>query len=209
MARAPPREAAARVFPDADFAQAAPDAAAWGAALYAAQETSRLPRGARAAAAVPQSIGASLVGGTVRDLVHRGESLPAEAQSTYRMTPDGQETLRIKIYQGEHLLASRADRIGVIEFAGLPPLARSRFAVVFRVECDHDGAVNVSARTTGTKDEVSAALTVCPKYAPREQALPRAEERRRANVAWLREKIRLAIVRAERRPDPRGFMDFV
>jgi hypothetical protein len=196
-------EAVRAAFPNAEFNQANPDEIVTvGASLDVAQVTNRLPAGlsTRVISVVPHSIGTLVVGGVMSFMIRRGEPLPAVAFTTLVTTIDNQENATIRIYQGEHLLAERNNRIGAAEITGLPPRPRGKCKLCCRIEYNENGILQFSGEEPSTGKSVNATFIAKSEFTEEDQMrmhedrkITREEEVRLARIQHVRTKLELDI----------------
>jgi hypothetical protein len=208
-------------FPDAEFRQAnADEIVAAGAALDAAQVTKRLEPGlsTRVVVAAPYTIGTAVVGGIVSFMIHRGEPLPAVGFKHLALTSDPQESMTgmmtIAIFQGEHFVAGMNNRIGDTLLTGLPRRHRAQMQGCCRVECDENGILQFSAEEPSTGSSLHAQFTAKHEFTEDDFAQMKTEwtatsleERKRADLLWIRAKFQLDIERARAQADSPDVVD--
>mgnify|MGYP003383446722 CR=1 FL=1 len=79
---------------------------------------------------------------------------------TFVTAADGQDKVKIRVYQGESRLASECQMLGEFEFGGLRKARRGEVKVEVTFEIDTDGIVNVYARDTETGQQASTTITL-------------------------------------------------
>lgn len=111
------------------------------------------------------SLGVATVGGRVERIIPRNTPTPCEQSRFFTTSRDGQEIVRLRIYQGESDDESDNELIGVLELSGLDPNRRrgeSQIQVVF--EIDSSGIVQVRARDVLTGLETSAEINLVGQH---------------------------------------------
>ncbi|PDW04510.1 Hsp70 family protein [Candidatus Viridilinea mediisalina] len=103
----------------------------------------------------PHSLGIEVVefdlqGRTIPDhysvLIPRNTTVPTSRAETYAGVHPAQTAINLKIYQGEHAIASRNTLLGEFLFDNLKPEAPGLPpAIVVQFDCDLNGIVNISA----------------------------------------------------------------
>lgn len=127
----------------------------------------------------PLSLGIETSGGVMNVIIKRNSTLPIEANKMFSNVDDYQDTVDIKIYQGERGFTKDCILLGTFTLSGLPKKPRGfhKIKVSFNLNCD--GLLEVSAvdKNTGmenkiiikpetnlTPEEVSKLLQEAEKY---------------------------------------------
>ena len=112
----------------------------------------------------PLSLGIETIGGLMNVLISRNTTIPCKAGEMFTNAVDGQESMRVRVLQGERELAQDNWELGSFEVQFQPDRrGQARVGVEFRI--DADGILSVLARDVATgKDTVieigSAAVDV-------------------------------------------------
>jgi hypothetical protein len=201
----PVRAAIQKAFPDAEIRQLDPDSMdVCGATLDAAQATGRLPESLQTPvrAVVPYSIGNMLVGEVIGFLIQRGELLPAVGETSLVTVKDGQTSMDLSIYQGEHYLAELSNKIGTARIDGLPAMARGQCDVSVRIEYDENGILQFSAEEKRRQLSIQAVFAAQTEFTDEDharlQTTSQAEEMKTANLRHVRKKIVMDLDRADK-----------
>ena len=101
----------------------------------------------------PQTLGIATVGGFVEQLIPRNSPIPVEQRRVFVTSADGQESVRIAVYQGESKLAEDNDLLDEFILEGLRPAPRGSVHIEVCFEIDTDGILQVSARDLDTGRE--------------------------------------------------------
>ncbi|MFZ9888706.1 MAG: Hsp70 family protein, partial [Myxococcota bacterium] len=108
----------------------------------------------------PQTLRLGTVGGYTEPIIEKNTSIPIDRTRTFVTARDGQDRVKIRIYQGESRLAEECQSLGEFEFSGLRPAPRGQVKVEVTFEIDTDGIVNVYARDTETGQQASTTITL-------------------------------------------------
>ena len=108
----------------------------------------------------PQSLRLGTIGDYTEAIIERNTSIPIDRTRTFVTAADGQDKVKIRVYQGESRLASECQMLGEFEFGGLRKARRGEVKVEVTFEIDTDGIVNVYARDTETGQQASTTITL-------------------------------------------------
>ena len=108
----------------------------------------------------PQTLRIGTVGEFTEPVIERNTAIPIDRTRTFVTAADGQEAVKIRVYQGEGRKVSDCDLLGEFEFGGLRQARRGDVKVEVTFEIDTDGIVNVFARDTETGQQASTTLTL-------------------------------------------------
>jgi hypothetical protein len=86
--------------------------------------------------------------------------VPIEQTRTFTTFHDHQETVQIRVYQGDHRQAEDNTLLGQFEFTGFKTGPRSDVKIDVTFEIDADGLVNVTASDQATGKEASTQITL-------------------------------------------------
>ena len=105
----------------------------------------------------PLSLGLETSGGIMNVLIKRNSTLPCEAKKVFSTVDDNQETVEIKVFQGERQFTRDNIKLGDFLLSGLPRAARGvpKIVVTFKLNCD--GLLEVSAvdKNTGLTNQIT------------------------------------------------------
>lgn len=98
----------------------------------------------------PLSLGIETIGGQVTRIIERNTTIPTQGKKTFTTARDGQTSVEIKVYQGEHELSNYNKLLANFHLTGIPPAQRGvpQIEVVFDI--DVNGIVHVSAVDVNT-----------------------------------------------------------
>jgi len=102
--------------------------------------------GTQPEATLAAGVGIEVDGGHCEQLLSRGQSLPASARETFTTAEDNQQTVQIRVFQGEHERVEENELLGECTVSGLAPAPAGvpEVAVMFTV--DSDGTLRVSVQ---------------------------------------------------------------
>ena len=97
----------------------------------------------------PLSLGIETLGGLMNVLIPRNTTIPCKAGEMFTNAIDGQDSMRIRILQGEREMARDNWELGRVDVPFTPlPKGRARVGVQFRI--DENGLLEVLARDVAT-----------------------------------------------------------
>jgi molecular chaperone DnaK len=108
----------------------------------------------------PQTLRLGTVGGYTEPIIEKNTAIPIDRTRTFVTARDGQDRVKIRIYQGEEREAEQCQLLGEFEFGGLRQARRGDVKVEVTFEIDTDGIVNVYARDTETGQQASTTITL-------------------------------------------------
>jgi molecular chaperone DnaK len=108
----------------------------------------------------PQTLRLGTVGGYTEPIIEKNTAIPIDRTRTFVTARDGQDKVKIRIYQGESRLAEENQSLGEFEFGGLRQAKRGEVQVEVTFEIDTDGIVNVFARDVETGVQASTTITL-------------------------------------------------
>ncbi|MBN9162318.1 MAG: hypothetical protein BGO98_10855 [Myxococcales bacterium 68-20] len=106
----------------------------------------------------PLSLGVETVGGYADILIPANSPVPCEKTRTFLTASDGQDTVSIRVAQGESSRFAENTRLGDLELSGLRRARRGEVKVAVTFELDADGILNVRARDQDTGRETAATM---------------------------------------------------
>jgi molecular chaperone DnaK len=152
------REAVTQYFQREPKADVDPDqVVAMGASIHAAalvgeeQETRLLD-------VTPLSLRIGVAGGLAETIIERNTPVPIEQTSAFTTFKDFQQSVRIRVYQGESRKAEQNELLGEFEFSGFKNARRGEVRIEVTFEIDTDGIVNVTARDPDTSQVASTQI---------------------------------------------------
>jgi len=154
------REAVREYFQQEPKSDVDPDrAVAMGAAIHAASLASS-SHDAYLLDVTPLSLRIGVAGGLAEPVIERNTPVPIEQTRTFTTFQDFQESVNIRVYQGESREAQQNELLGQFEFSGFDKAARGQVAIDVTFEINADGIVNVTATDRATGQQASTRITL-------------------------------------------------
>jgi molecular chaperone DnaK len=152
------REAVAQYFQREPMTDVDPDeVVAMGAAIHAAALVGA-ERDSRLLDVTPLSLRIGVAGGLAETVIERNTPVPIEQTSVFTTFRDYQQSVRIRVYQGEARAAEENELLGEFEFSGFKNARRGEVRIEVTFEIDTDGIVNVTARDPETGKAASTQI---------------------------------------------------
>lgn len=104
----------------------------------------------------PITLGLETEGGVMTPLVPRHSTLPVKVSRVFTTVADGQETVRVRVIQGERPLSKDNALLSVVELSEIAPAPRGVPEIEVTFEIDVSGVLSISARDHATGKEQSA-----------------------------------------------------
>jgi molecular chaperone DnaK len=106
----------------------------------------------------PLSLRVGTVGGFTERIIDKNTPIPIEKSKTFTTSRDGQDRVRIRVYQGESNRADGCELLGEFEFTGFRVGPRGDVQIQVTFEIDSNGIVNVSATDLETGQKTSTTI---------------------------------------------------
>lgn len=119
----------------------------------------------------PLSLGLETTGGVMTTLIEKNTAIPTQASEVFTTAEDAQDSVEVKVFQGERKFTADNLSLGTFELTGIPAAPRGVPKIEVTFSIDANGIVHVSAKDRGTGREQKVTLTEGNK-------LPDAEIRR-------------------------------
>jgi molecular chaperone DnaK len=103
----------------------------------------------------PHSLGVETVGGYCEQVIRRNAAIPVEQTRIFTTARDHQDSVRVRICQGESRRLEDNQGLGEVVLAGLRRAARGVVKIGVTFELTADGTLNVRAKDLGTGHEQS------------------------------------------------------
>jgi len=109
----------------------------------------------------PLSLQIGIVGGYNEKIIERNTPVPIERSRTFTTVRDGQDRVKIRIYQGESNIAQENILLGEFEFSGFRIAYRGEIQIEVTFEIDASGIVHITARDieTGQRQQMEISLS--------------------------------------------------
>jgi molecular chaperone DnaK len=154
------RKAVSEYFQQPPKANIDPDeVVAMGAAIQAASLASDGPE-ALLLDVTPLSLRIGVAGGLAEPVIARNTPVPIEQTRSFTTYQDFQESVKIRVYQGESRKAESNELLGQFEFGGFKKAARGDVRIDVTFEINADGIVNVTACDPETDQQASTQITL-------------------------------------------------
>ena len=154
------REAVAHYFQQEPRVDVDPDeVVSMGAAIHAASLVGEAPD-SMLLDVTPLDLRIGVAGGLAEPVIERNTPVPIEQTRTFTTFQDHQESVQIRIYQGDHRQADENAMLGQFEFSGFNKGLRSDVKIDVTFEINADGIVNVTASDQATGQEASTQITL-------------------------------------------------
>ncbi len=108
----------------------------------------------------PLSLRIGTVGGFTEKIIEKNTPIPIDKSKTFTTSRDGQDKVKIRVYQGEANRADECEMLGEFEFAGFRIGYRGEVKIEVTFEIDANGIVNVSATDTETGQRTSTTISL-------------------------------------------------
>jgi molecular chaperone DnaK len=106
----------------------------------------------------PLTLRVGTVGGYTDKIIDKNTPIPIERSKSYTTNRDGQEKVKIRVYQGESNKASECEMLGEFEFSGFRIGYRGEVRIEVTFEIDTNGIVNVTAADVETGQKTSCTI---------------------------------------------------
>ncbi len=130
-----------------------------GAAIHAASLVGQA-KDAMLLDVTPLDLRIGVAGGLAEPVIERNTPVPIEQTRTFTTFKDHQESVQIRVYQGDHHMAEDNTLLGQFEFSGFEKGPRSEVKIDVTFEIDADGLVNVTASDQATGQQASTQITL-------------------------------------------------
>ena len=133
---------------------------AMGAAIHAASLIDQGANDAYLLDVTPLSLQVGVAGGLAEPVIGRNTPVPIEQTRTFTTARDDQESVAIRVYQGESREASENELLGQFEFTDFQRGRRGEVEIDVTFEINTDGIVNVTASDKRTGQRASTRITL-------------------------------------------------
>jgi molecular chaperone DnaK len=108
----------------------------------------------------PLSLRVGTVGGFTERIIEKNTPIPIEKSKTFTTSRDGQERVKIRVYQGESNKAEGCELLGEFEFSGFRIAYRGEVQIQVTFEIDPNGIVHVAATDLETGQRASTTISL-------------------------------------------------
>jgi molecular chaperone DnaK len=108
----------------------------------------------------PLTLRVGTVGGFTEPVIAKNTPIPIEMSKTFTTSRDGQDRVRIRVYQGESKRAEECELLGEFEFTGFRIAYRGEVQIQVTFEIDSNGIVNVVATDLETGQKASTTINL-------------------------------------------------
>ncbi len=108
----------------------------------------------------PLTLRVGTVGGFSERIIDKNTPIPIEKSKTFTTSRDGQDRVKIRVYQGEASKVEGCELLGEFEFTGFRVGYRGEVQIQVTFEIDSNGIVNVSATDLETGQRTSTAISL-------------------------------------------------
>ena len=107
----------------------------------------------------PLSLGIETMGGVFTKLIDRNTTIPTRKSETFSTAADNQNSVEIKVHQGERSMARYNRLLSVFQLGNIPPAARGVPKIEVTFDIDANGILIVTAKDTATNNEQKITIT--------------------------------------------------
>ncbi|HTP29491.1 MAG TPA: Hsp70 family protein [Anaeromyxobacteraceae bacterium] len=108
----------------------------------------------------PLTLQVGTVGGYAERIIGKNTPIPIEKSKTFTTSRDGQDRVKIRVYQGESNRAEDCEMLGEFEFSGFRIGYRGEVQIEVTFEIDPNGIVNVAAADLETGRRASTTISL-------------------------------------------------
>src|SRR5438874_4672397 len=101
----------------------------------------------------PLTLSIETMGGVFTRLIDRNTTIPTKKSQVFSTAEDNQNSVTIRVCQGEREMATDNKMLGQFDLVGLPPAPRGVPQIEVTFDIDANGIVNVQAKDKGTGKE--------------------------------------------------------
>jgi molecular chaperone DnaK len=106
----------------------------------------------------PLTLRVGTVGGYTDKIIDKNTPIPIERSKSYTTNRDGQEKVKIRVYQGESNKATECELLGEFEFSGFRIAYRGEVRIEVTFEIDTNGIVHVTASDVETGQKTGCTI---------------------------------------------------
>jgi molecular chaperone DnaK len=155
------RQAVTDYFQQEPKANVDPDqVVAVGAAIHAASLVNTITPESVLLDVTPLDLRIGVAGGMAEPVIERNTPVPIEQSRTFTTFQDDQESVAIKVYQGDSRQAGENELLGQFAFAGFEKMRRGGVQIDVTFEIDADGIVDVTAHDPASGQQASTTISL-------------------------------------------------
>lgn len=114
----------------------------------------------------PLDLRIGVVGGLSEAVIENNTPVPIAQSRSFTPARDDQESVTIRVYQGESRVAAENELLGQFEFSGFAKGRRSEVQIEVQFEINADGIVEVTASDPVTGEKASTSITLSSGLTP-------------------------------------------
>ena len=99
---------------------------------------------------IPLSLGIRGLNGVMSKIIQKNSSIPIVAKQTYTTTEDNQESVSVKVYEGEREFVENNHLLGTFELSGIQKAIKGIPKIEIEFNIDANGILNVKATDLNT-----------------------------------------------------------
>jgi molecular chaperone DnaK len=116
----------------------------------------------------PLSLGIATFGGNVTHIIERNSTVPIRRKHIFTTTRDDQQSVKIRVLQGESMISRENDLLGEFELMGIRPAPKGEPEIEVTFAIDANGIVSASAQDLATGLEQSITVNASGTLPPDE-----------------------------------------
>ena len=107
----------------------------------------------------PLTLGIETLGGVMTKMIERNTTIPTHKTEIFSTASDNQNSVEVKVHQGERAMAADNRLLGVFQLVGIPPAPRGIPQIEVTFDINANGILNVQAKDLGTGREQKITIT--------------------------------------------------